>query len=130
MIRAYRHDIGDYMRRWILQTPLGTLRLHHIMRPDDARDFHDHPWSFVSLVVWGWYIEERPGWPVLGELRPVIRRRRIGGLAHRRATDLHAITHVAPGGCWTAVISGPRVRRWGFQTPSGWVYWRDYTGDA
>lgn len=52
-----RNDIRDYMRRWILHHPWGTIRLHHILRSDDGRDLHCHPWDFVSFMLIGEYTE-------------------------------------------------------------------------
>ena len=52
---------GDYMRRWTLRTPIGMLRLHHILRGDDDREFHDHPFDFTSIILAGGYVEHRPG---------------------------------------------------------------------
>src|SRR5207249_3630974 len=42
------------MRRWTLRTPIGMLRVHHILRSDSDRDYHDHPMDFVSLIFGGW----------------------------------------------------------------------------
>lgn len=54
---AYAHHLGDYMHRWILRTPWGTLRLHHILRSDDDRHLHDHPFDFTSFLLTGGYLE-------------------------------------------------------------------------
>ncbi|CAB4203506.1 hypothetical protein UFOVP1382_122 [uncultured Caudovirales phage] len=57
----FKHrPIGDYMDRWVWQTRWFTVRLHHIQRPDADVELHDHPWSFFSLILKGWYEEERP----------------------------------------------------------------------
>lgn len=41
---------------------------------------------------------------------------------------------VVTDGCWTLVLSGPRVRDWGFWTPEGWLrqraYFKKYGGSA
>ncbi len=55
-----RRDIGSYMARWIWQTRWFTIRIHHIKRADADVELHDHPWSFISLILKGWYEEERP----------------------------------------------------------------------
>ena len=55
----YRRDILGpdgtlYLRRWSLRIPFTggwRLMLHKIARPDSARDLHDHPWWFVSLIL-------------------------------------------------------------------------------
>lgn len=58
-VTLYRKDIGDYMHRWILKTPFGSLRLHHILRSDSADAWHDHPADLIMLVL-GRYREWTP----------------------------------------------------------------------
>lgn len=112
----YADHLGDYMERWILDLgPLGTIRLHHILRSDEARALHDHPWDFWSLLLTGGYLEvtERGSrwWP-------------RWSLVRRRAEDLHRLVVDRP--VWTLVWSGPRRREWGFLVPGeGWLHWRE-----
>lgn len=127
-----RNDIGDYMHRWIIQTPFGTLRVHHILRSDEARAMHDHPWDFWTLLVSGGYYEVTPhpqGLEVRGlhtdESKPVEVTRwwPRWSLRHVRAEQLHRLILVEP--VWTVVVSGPKRRAWGFMTSAGWLHWRD-----
>lgn len=128
-----RFDIRDeatgelYLRRWrVVQTPWFAVYVHRILRPDKDRDLHDHPWSFVSWVLWGWYREvraARDGW----FSRPRHLRRWLS-LAWHRAERAHRIIEVRPGGVWTLVLTGRRRREWGFHTRWGWVDWRRYLG--
>ena len=68
-------DGSIYMGRWWLFNPypaksdgrkrkwadwLPSARIHHIMRPDSDRHLHDHPWNARTIVLGGWYAEERP----------------------------------------------------------------------
>jgi hypothetical protein len=39
-------------------TPALTVQLHYIKRPDPTYLYHDHPWSFLSLIVKGSYTEK------------------------------------------------------------------------
>jgi len=116
-----------YLRRLhLVQTPWFAIMLHWIVRPDPQPDMHDHPVSFVSLLVRGWYVEHRPDendyFADLGWEEPHVVRR----LNVKRATDRHRIVEVSPGGALTLVFAGPVVRSWGFHTPRGWVSWREY----
>src|ERR1700733_7651031 len=45
--------MGVYVRRWYLETPFGSIRVHHWLHSDDDRAFHDHPWWFWTLVLRG-----------------------------------------------------------------------------
>lgn len=63
---------------WLLQKLGIAARLHCIYTPDLDRALHDHPWTFLSLVLRGWYYEERPVRPetatFLNYLDPVVVR--------------------------------------------------------
>lgn len=45
---------------WLLQKLGVAVRIHDIRTADLDRALHDHPWTFASLVLRGYYIEERP----------------------------------------------------------------------
>lgn len=121
--RAYRHDLGDYMHRVILQAPGATLRLHKILR-SDAGDLHDHPWDFTSRILRGSYLEQVPAERGVGRTHGIYR---AGDTVSHRAEDLHRL-EVLEGPVWTFVETGPRRREWGFATVHGWLHWKDYTG--
>lgn len=77
--------------------------------------FHDHPWSFLTLILAGGYREHTPrGVTFHGP----------GELLHRPTPWLHRLELDRPA--WTLVFVGPRKRRWGFQTVTGWVHWKDF----
>lgn len=97
-------DGGVYMRRWFLETPFFSVRLHHWLSSDDSRHLHDHPWWFWALVVRGSYVDVS----VLGD-DPL----GVGSVRFRPACHRHWV-RVASGGCWTILLTGGRKRRWGF----------------
>lgn len=131
----YHADGSLYMARfWLVRTRWFSARLHHIATPDLDRHLHDHPWTFVSVVLRGGYTEARPltvdpcfmdfpGAPEIEMSR--LRFRSAGSVALRRATDRHRIVQIRPS-TWTLVILGPKRQWWGFYTRQGKVHWRDY----
>lgn len=115
---------------WLLQRFGIAVRLHHICTPDADRAMHDHPWSFLSIVLRGWYLEARPmkvspcfDGPV-EEARCLYRL--AGSIGFRHAPDRHRVTQVSDGGVWTLFATGPQRQWWGFYTPAGKIYYRDY----
>jgi hypothetical protein len=117
--------IGDdpekpYMRRWwiVPRTPMCNVYLHEILRSDDDRALHDHPWSNTSMIISGRYIEHTPEGSFLRE---------EGWCGSRSADTLHRL-EVFPGEkAVTLFFTGPKEREWGFACPKGWVHWRDFT---
>ena len=127
-------DGGDvYMGRWWLFNPYGkdaagdpvpprwswlpSIRVHHIMRPDADRDLHDHPWNARTVILRGWYIEERQDGTYV---------RRAGDTAALRFEQFHRIAEVSPGGVWTLFITWRYRGPWGFLVDGVKVPWRDY----
>lgn len=137
---------SEYITRLhIIKTPWFAVCLHFIHKPDPEPWLHDHPVTFLSMFLRGFYIELRQ--------RCDSARRRIDECAtapsfilrHRwfnfvRATtcDRHSIVAVGPGTV-TLCFMGPKRREWGFHTreaSSGayggklgaakWVGWKKY----
>lgn len=128
-----RADGEVYLDRWgIGHDRIGGVLLHRMEAPDPGADLHDHPWTFVSIVLWGGYIEQRalsreaPFFAQLAErhggcTRGIIEERRLGSVRVMRLDECHTITALRHRRCWTLVIKGPRRRLWGFYLPDGYM---------
>lgn len=110
--------IGDgktaYLERvTIILTPWFSILFHRINRPDNQRELHDHPWSFFSIVLRGWYGENVPR-PGGGQQ---YKKRRWWNF--KRAESRHSIRFVSRKPVVTLVFTGPRRRKWGFWVDGG-----------
>lgn len=121
---------GKYMLRWVLfkRKDGRALYLHKLVGDDWSRDPHDHPRDFVSIGLWGSYIEHRYRYeePVLyyDEMRvwtaPWFRKFPAGSTFIHRLAAGHKP-------CWTLVYTGPYTdRTWGFYTREGWIQYEEY----
>ena len=105
-----------YMRRWVLNFYLFSVRLHHWYSSDDQRFAHDHPWNFITLVLKGSYEDiTEDGSEMLT----------FGSIRYREASHKHKVK-VAKNGCWTFLITGSFSRRWGFWVKNKWIEQRRY----
>lgn len=113
--RIQRHDSIDYLTRYtLLSTRLFSIKLHHILSSDDEC-LHDHPWTFISILLRGTYIEESDnGYKGFGP----------GSILFRRAQWKHRLMIDKP--VWSCVITFRKVREWGFWTKKGFIRWEDY----
>jgi hypothetical protein len=115
--------IGDprnpYLLRWYLlpRNPWVNLYLHKFLRDDDDRALHDHPWWFVSLLLRGAYREVLDSGSIV---------RRAGSIGYRPATHRHRVVLLKVP-TWTLILTGPKVRTWGFWCPKGFVPWHEFT---
>lgn len=110
----------DYLKRWwvVPRNQFDNTYLHEILRSDDDRAFHDHPWNNSTLVLDGEYIEHTPTGSFV---------RKAGDYIQRPATTLHRLEIPDGGRAITLFTTGPKIREWGFDCPQGWRHWRDFT---
>lgn len=128
-----------YIRRWWLipRNRWFNVYLHQILRDDDDRALHDHPWWNISIILRGAYVEVVPDtraiktpFTRIANLPHVRKRRGPGSIVFRRATHAHRLELPIEGGgirfVWSLFITGPRVRDWGFHCPQGWRSYREF----
>jgi hypothetical protein len=123
-----------------LLSKLIAVKIHSILLDDDACQ-HDHPWAFISIIIKGGYYEWRPcmldGKKVTEKRVKGVRWNNAGyweyakwyGPGHiifRKPKDSHRLELPHGRTCWTFVITFAKVRKWGFITRNGWVFWREY----
>lgn len=111
----------------IIQTPWFGVYLHDIYEPDADRDPHNHPWSFISIVLRGSYVENVYPEPLENSsrswaVRKEHKRFSIHAMGRKSA---HRITYAAPG-LKTLILVGPRRSNWGFFTEDGYLTWQEY----
>ena len=103
------------VRYYLIKIPVFRIFLHHILRSDEDRHLHDHPWNFVSLILWNGYREERPDG---------VHPRCPGHVVRRLRTHAHRLELKRPA--WTLVFSTGRKYDWGFYMDDCWVHYVTY----
>jgi hypothetical protein len=134
----YRSDMGDGTGPVTWRRPVAKLlqafdvavRVHEILRSDEGRDFHDHPWSYLTVILRGGYWELTPIYDASGMFKG---ERRVwhgpGAVLFRRAQSWHHL-ELPPGATATTLFcTGSWRQHWGFLTaPAHKTYYRDYQG--
>jgi hypothetical protein len=145
-----------YMGRWWLFNPYGrtddgeqgparykwlpSVRVHHIMRPDLDRHLHDHPWNARTIILRGWYSEERPtgkcttedlmqycsGTKVRHGVELSLIERSAGYTGRLLFGQYHRIARVPDEGVWTIFITWKKRGTWGFDVDGVKVPHREY----
>ena len=131
--RKYKSGMSSCFWRWtdvdseyilrlhIVKTPWFAVCLHWIRKPDAEPYLHDHPVSFLSIVLRGQYAELRAS----GDGDVGHRVHRWYNIIRARRTDRHRIIFTRSN-TLTLCFMGPKTREWGFHMPEGWVGWKDY----
>lgn len=130
--RLYKSGMGWCLWRWtdvpsgfivrlhVLKTPWFAICIHWLNAPDPEPYLHDHPVTFLSLILRGGYTEYR------NTTKPIDIRNHVRfNFIRASIQDRHTIVQVKPGTI-TLCFMGPKTREWGYHTPDGWVYWKDY----
>lgn len=109
---------SEYITRLhLIKTPWFALCLHWLNKPDPEPFNHDHPVTFLSIILRGGYTEQRNG---------KLRSHYWFNFIRASADDQHTIVAVRPH-TLTLCFMGPKTREWGFHQPNGtWIYWKDY----
>jgi hypothetical protein len=132
--RKYKSGTGWCAWRWtdveseyilrlhVVKTPWFAVCLHWIKKPDQEPWLHDHPVSFLSLILRGKYAEIRQS---MGELSPRIRVHTWFNFIRADKYERHRIVFTRAN-TLTLCFMGPKTREWGFHTSRGWIGWKDY----
>lgn len=130
LLRHERIDGGGacpvYLYRWTL-FGLGSwlkIYLHHFVGDDWALDPHDHPKRFISIGLWGWYIED-----VYSQSGNMVDTRLYEAPWIRSfpSTHIHRIRAKTHGNVWTIAIVLHHTKPWGFIQDGKWIPWYRYT---
>jgi hypothetical protein len=94
--QVIRNCAGDpYLIRWrLIWTRWFSLYLHHILRSDEDRELHDHPWSFLTVILTAGYTELTPRGKAFHP---------PGSILHRPAPWPHRLILSRP--VWTLVLA-------------------------
>jgi hypothetical protein len=92
-------------KRWISKLP--NIYIHQFIRPvrPDGGMEHEHPWSFISYIVSGSYVEVLNGKEIV---------RKAGNLFREKNTDVHTLVE-AETGTTTIFFHGFRKGPWFFK---------------
>lgn len=148
MKTPYTHLPGYMNRYWLFNayekkdgkevTPvrwLPSVRVHHILRRDNDRHKHDHPWNARTVILKGYYVEDKivkyghqPTEHFGDAYYEVTKRstRTPGDTAPILFGDYHSVAEVPEGGVWTLFITFGYQGTWGFLVDGVKVPWREY----
>jgi hypothetical protein len=119
---------NPYLVRWYVSphSRWFNIYLHRVLRSDEDRALHDHPWVNCSILIAGYYIEHTIAAGGIHE-----RRFRVAGdVKLRLPTAAHRL-EIGGMECWTFFLTGPNIRAWGFHCPeAGWRHWKDFVVDG
>jgi len=93
-----------YLYRWTLIIFGFSIRLHHWIKSDDKRFFHDHACNFISIVLYGYYYNVTPKKKTLVK---------SGSIWKSTALQQHYLD-IPQTGAWTLLLCGRPYHKWGF----------------
>lgn len=100
-----------HFQRYGFDCPWFGVYLHRILVHDKDKDPHDHPWPFLSLILFGGYVEKTPAGTFI--CTPLT-------FVTHKADEPHQVVELF-GPTWTLVFRGRRRDTWGYHTDKGWV---------
>lgn len=121
LIREIKDQSGGLVfRRWLLlRTPWFDVFVHGMYDPRGDRDAHchDHPWSFLRVILWGGYTEWLQTPP---NTRYVYRC--PGNISVMPAAGkYHRVLRLLEETSYSLVFASRKRREWGYWTSEGWI---------
>lgn len=115
--------IGDpkdpYLKRWwIIKNRFFRIYLHQMLKDDEDRALHDHPWYNLSIILKNGYEEITP----VGTFT-----RKFLHIIFRKAEYAHRLKLINNKPSWSLFMTGPKIREWGFLCKQGWRHWKEFT---
>lgn len=92
-----------FTRFTLIKTPWFRVFLHRLNAPHWHPQAHDHPWDFVTILLWKGYYEKTPEGTFF---------RRPGTVLYRAAEFAHNV--ITDGTAWSIVVTGRKKRDWKF----------------
>ncbi|KKM24080.1 hypothetical protein LCGC14_1608700 [marine sediment metagenome] len=93
-----------YLYRWTFLFFGFSLRIHHWLRSDDRRFFHDHGCNLISIILKGRYKNVTPNGT---------KEVKAGSIWFAKAEARHYLD-IPKEGAWTLLVCGRKYRNWGF----------------
>ena len=103
LVKEIKSKMGEvHFRRYrLIQTKWFAVYIHQILRSDQDRDMHDHPWNFTSVILEGAYREAFSYPPLFDKV--YVRDYYSGDVIEHKAEDAHKLTLVSDQ-VWTPSI--------------------------
>jgi len=111
-----------YLTRWILFRKRSIALYFHKFHRSDAEDLHDHPWNFISIILWRGYKEQT--FTENGGLQ--IKRVYPGSIIFRKSTHAHRVVLINDKPAYTLVIRFKDNYNWGFYVKGVYIHFREY----
>jgi hypothetical protein len=93
-----------YLYRWTFLFFGYSVRIHHWLKSDDRRYFHDHSCDLISIILKGHYTNVTPS----GKFKV-----KAGSIWKAKAQKRHYLD-IPKEGAWTLLLCGRPYHKWGF----------------
>lgn len=103
-----------YLYRWTFILFGYSIRLHHWIRSDDKRYFHDHSCDLISIVIKGHYYNVIPVDPFKPDVNDCIRLHVTPWKPWRAKAHWKHYLDIPKEGAWTILLCGRPYHKWGF----------------
>jgi hypothetical protein len=103
-----------YLYRWTLIFFGYSIRLHHWLKSDDNRFFHDHSANLISMIIKGNYYNVTPLDPSHPDVNYAKKTFCKAWKPWKASATAKHYLEIPKAGAWTILLEGRAYHKWGF----------------
>lgn len=103
-----------YLYRWTLIIFGYSIRLHHWIKSDDNRFFHDHSSDLISMIIKGYYYNVTPLDPIHPDVKHAKKTFCKAWKPWKAQATAKHYLEIPKAGAWTILLEGRAYHKWGF----------------
>lgn len=118
-VKEIRSKAGalHFQRYAIFETSLVSLYIHRIFKADEDRYMHNHPWNFLTMILWGSYVALESGEQSALSLQlngPDVVAKGPGSVSYMDRDHFHRILSIRSGPVTTLFLAFGKKKPWGY----------------
>jgi hypothetical protein len=104
------------IRRTLFSCHRLSIKLHYVIK-DDIGEMHNHPWNYISIILWGGYKEQTyvsigSGCTICTHTKTTIYKPL--SVLIRKADRPHKLLLLKGKPCLSLIFTGRKVRKWDY----------------
>lgn len=115
-----KEGVLHFKRFAIIECKWFNIYIHSIYKADEDEHLHDHPWNYISIVLYGKFMEAIKN-STSAKQKYEMNWLSPKDISAQKAERTHKIYMLLSEKIVTLFFTGPRFREWGYDVDGKWI---------